>query len=309
VKASVVICTYNRAASLRRTLETLERQSNQGLEDVEVLVVDNNCEDDTQAVVRSFAERLPIRCCREPEQGLSYARNRGVRDSLGDTVIFTDDDVSLDERWVASFLRAFEVFPESGYFGGRIRPDWTAVARPAWVHDERMPLLSGVFGCYDRGEINRRYGDGEETPFGASFAVRRSVFAAHGVFRGDLGVKGADRGRGEDTEFLGRIRAAGVVGVYVGEALCWHRVDPERLTLVRFFRHGIAKGQSEEAISGRVASGSYAMAVSFIVRGLRQSLLGRGDRLRQCVINAGMEVGKRRAAGAKSVMVAHHADR
>lgn len=293
MKASVVICTYNRAASLRRTLQTLEHQAWQGDDDVEILVVDNNCEDDTEVVIEAFAERLPIRACREPKQGLSYARNRGVEVSFGDVVIFTDDDVSLGQDWVAAYLRAFEAFPNAGFFGGRIRPDWTGRVRPAWLKDEQMPLLSGILGCYDHGETNRFYGASEETPFGASFAVRRAIFRECGLFHTGLGVKGNDRGRGEDTEFLNRIRSAGVPGVYVGEALSWHHVDPARLTIAGLFQHGLAKGRSQEAVSGTAVPGSPRSAASFLARGLIQCLLGRGDRFRQCIINAGMQIGMR----------------
>ena len=88
MKASIVICTHNRAASLGRTLETLTLQALKGLGGLEILVVDNNCSDDTEAVVRSFTKRLPIRSCRETKLGLGHARNRGVRDSCGDTVVF-----------------------------------------------------------------------------------------------------------------------------------------------------------------------------------------------------------------------------
>ena len=74
MRASIIICTYNRAASLARTLETLAEQAGEGLEDVEVLVVDNNSNDGTGAVVQSFLRRLPLRSCREPAQGLGHAR-------------------------------------------------------------------------------------------------------------------------------------------------------------------------------------------------------------------------------------------
>jgi glycosyltransferase involved in cell wall biosynthesis len=294
MRASIIICTYNRALSLSRTLESLADQDGASFYNLETLVIDNNSDDDTETVVRGFAHRLPFRYCREPAQGLSHARNRGISESLGDTLIFTDDDVVLDRGWLAGFLRAFDVFPEAGYFGGRMRPDWSECRPPSWLVDESLPLLSGVLGCHDLGETSRPYVATEDTPFGASFAVRRSVFAEFGGFRVDLGVKGGSRGRGEDTEFLTRARSRGISGVYVGEALCRHRVDRGRLTLPALYRYGVESGIAHRKIANRNTRGSILEAAGFIVRGVRQLILGRGDRFRQCIINAGIQSGLRR---------------
>ena len=156
--------------------------------------------------------------------------------------MFTDDDVLLDRGWLAAYLWAIEAFQRAGFFGGRILPDWTDHPRPSWLKDEQMPLLSGVLGCHDLCENSRFYGAEDDSPFGASFAVRRALFAEFGAFRTDLGVKGRSRGRGEDTEFLNRARTRGEPGVYVGEALCRHRVEPERLKISSLYRDGVEGG-------------------------------------------------------------------
>ncbi len=293
MRASIIICTFNRAESLSCTLRTLVEQTRTDLDDLEILVVDNNSNDNTGAVVQGYTERLPIRYCCETTQGLSYARNRGVSESRGDTLIFTDDDVLLDRGWLAAYLRAIEAFPQAGFFGGRILPDWTDHPRPSWLKDEQMPLLSGVLVCHDLGENSRLYVAEDDTPFGASFAVRRALFAELGAFRTDLGVKGHSRGRGEDTEFLNRARTRGEPGVYVGEALCRHRVEPERLKLSSFFRYGVESGIAHKKITNSDARGSLFRAAFFVARGLRQLALGRGDRFRQCIINAGIQSGLR----------------
>ena len=158
---------------------------------------------------------------------------------------------------------------------------------------ERLALLDGVLVWYDHGTEIRPYACDEEPPFGASFAVRRSLLEAMPGFRTDLGCKGALRGRGEETEFLQRCIAAGALGVYVGRALCWHKVDERRLTLPALYRYGIESGRAHKAIARSAGSGSVARVPLHIARGLVQLLKGRGDRFRQCVINAGIEVGMR----------------
>lgn len=289
---SVIICTFNRADSLASLLETLSAQEDVDFRDIEVLVVDNNSSDDTRTVAERFSTCLPLCTVYEAQQGLAIARNRGIAESCGDVLLFVDDDVRLEAHWLRAYLDAFRDYPGAGFFGGRIRPDWQRSPRPGWLRDDQMPLLSGVLVAFDFGQATRPYQGDDVGPVGASFAVCRRLFEAHGMFRSDLGVIGTGRGRGEDTEFLERVRGRGETGIYVGEALCWHRVHSERLTIAGLFRHGLAKGRYHRALAGGCPEGSIARAGLFVLRGLFQLLKGRGDRFRQCVINAGLEIGK-----------------
>ena len=272
-------------------MESLAAQHGLEAASVEVILVDNNSDDSTPAVARSFVDRLPLVYVREERQGLSHARNRGVAESRGEVVLFTDDDVRLDESWLASYLEAFEAHREAGFFGGRIVPDWDGRQRPKWLRDEAMPLLSGVLLAFDYGTETRPYREGDQGPVGASFAVRRRLFSRLAPFRPDLGVVGNQPGRAEETEFLERARRQGERGVYVGKALCRHRVDPRRLALRALYRHGMAKGRAE---AGARVGGARLRAGWFLIRGLFQLLRGHGDRFRQCVINAGIEIGRAR---------------
>jgi glycosyltransferase involved in cell wall biosynthesis len=289
---SVCICTYNRSERLRRTLDSLtrEREGNSGT--IEVVVVDNNCTDNTANVVDAFQERLPIRRVTESRQGLAHARNRGVADFRGDVLLFTDDDVQFGSGWLTAYRDAFHRFPDADYFGGRILPDW-GQGKPRWIKDEPLPLIDGLLGWFDHGTETRPFEPTEPPPFGASFAIRRKLFDKIGVFRVDLGTGGTGLGRGEETEFLMRARGTGAQGVYVGEALCFHAYDRSCLTPVALYRYGIACGRSFNAIMTRPICGSYLAAAWFVLRGLYQAVRGHGDRLRQCVINAGIQVGTR----------------
>jgi glycosyltransferase involved in cell wall biosynthesis len=290
---SLCICTHNRSHSLRRTLDSLVEQEHLDGGEVEVLIVDNNCVDDTSQVVDSFQKALPIRLVTENQQGLACARNRAVKEFRGDILLFTDDDIRFEIGWVAAYQDAFRLFPDADYFGGRILPDW-GDAKPGWIADAPLPLIDGALGWFDHGAQTRFAQVDESLPFGASFAVRRSLFEELGAFRTDLGTGGRGVGRGEETEFLLRARAAGANGVYVGEALCYHAFDRNRLALVALWRYGVACGRSHNAIAVEPHYGSYVAAAWFVVKGSAQILKGRGDRFRQCIINAGIEAGTRR---------------
>lgn len=289
---AVCICTYNRHQSLQRTLGSLAAQSNVDWNSVEVVIIDNNCTDCTASVVDAFGKKLPIRRAVEGRQGLSHARNRALAEVQTELVLFTDDDVRLGPSWLAAYADATRRFPNADYFGGRILPDWDQ-AKPRWIGDEPLPLIDGALVWFDHGAETRMFAATEPPPFGASFAIRRQLSDKIGLFRTDLGPGGTGRGFGDDTEFLMRARAAGAQGVYVGEAVCFHAYDPRRITLPGLYRYGVACGRAHNAIADQPHRGSYDAAALFVARGIFQMLKGRGDRFRQCIVNAGIEIGTR----------------
>ena len=76
IRLSLVIATYNRAASLLDTLKSVVRQ-NAPVEQWECVVVNNNSTDDTKAVFADFAAAHPtfdLKIVTETKQGLSNAR-------------------------------------------------------------------------------------------------------------------------------------------------------------------------------------------------------------------------------------------
>lgn len=116
---TLVVCTRNRAESLRRTLEAVERI--ESAHAWELVVVENACTDRTPDVVSSFAERtsISVRRAVEPEPGLSRARNTGCRAAQGDIIAFTDDDCYPREDLVDALVSVFRSH-DVGFVGGRV---------------------------------------------------------------------------------------------------------------------------------------------------------------------------------------------
>jgi GT2 family glycosyltransferase len=87
---TVVICTYNRAQSLARTLTSLQEMSVPPDLSWELIVVDNNSHDDTRRIVHDFirSSELPLRYVWEGTQGLCRARNTGIKEARGEIVAF-----------------------------------------------------------------------------------------------------------------------------------------------------------------------------------------------------------------------------
>lgn len=297
IENTLAICTYNRAESLRRTLESVREAVTRTSTAWEVLVIDNNSTDDTADAIGEFTDRLPLRYLFESKQGLSHGRNRALAECRGDLLVFTDDDVILDAQYLCEYEQARTTFLRADYFGGRIKPHWTT-PRPEWLKNESMALLSGLLGNFDLGQRSRTLHVDDPHPFGANFAITRSLFDRVESFRTDLGVTGSVPGRGEEAEYLDRAANQGFSGAYLAGALCRHTIRQEQLLLGHLFRYGVQKGIAETRIRKTQSAGALSREILYAVRGLGQLVRGRGDRFRQCVINMGIQRGLRSAGTA-----------
>ena len=119
---SLVIPTFNRAADLRLTLDSLATLSVQA--PWEVIVVDNNSTDDTRSVVERAAADFPTELIYhfEGTQGRSAALNAGIRRSRGDIIVTTDDDVRVPVDWLERAGEALDAL-QCDYVGGRVLHD------------------------------------------------------------------------------------------------------------------------------------------------------------------------------------------
>lgn len=295
---TLAICTYNRADSLRCTLESVEQAwERSGSEQWEILLIDNNSTDHTPKVAEEFARRLPLRRLYEPKQGLSHARNCALDEFRGDLLVFTDDDVLVDEGWLSAYAGVGTLLPDADFFGGRVKPMWQT-RRPGWLRDESMPLIAGLLVHYDVGNVDRQLEAKDPLPFGASFGLTKELVESIGRFRPDLGVKGNVGGRGEEENYLSRARDRGFRGAYLASALCHHPVDTRRLSLPYLYRYGIQKGITEVRMQEKQPKHGVRMELVYALRGVTQLARGRGDRFRQCVINMGIQRGLREGRAA-----------
>jgi len=224
---TVVICTYNRAQSLARALTSLQDMLVPPELSWELIVVDNNSRDTTRNVVHDFIQssELPIRYVWEGTQGLSRARNTGIREARGEIIAFTDDDVTVDPQWLACIRKAFEDYDCSGV-GGKIVPIWPS-GKPTWLEtDGRYPLMD-VIAKLDLGEEAFEM---RTPPYGANMAFRKVAFFQYGDFRPDLDRVGHRLLSGGDTEFGRRLLRGGERVVYAPNAVVYHPVQKRRMT-------------------------------------------------------------------------------
>ena len=117
---SVVIATFNRAAYLPATVESV---LNQSFKDFELIVVDDGSTDDTQTVLRRYGSS--VRCLYQANAGAAAARNLGSCHARGAWVAFQDsDDLSLPEHldtlyeYASKFPDCGMVFANGNYLSG-----------------------------------------------------------------------------------------------------------------------------------------------------------------------------------------------
>jgi len=224
--------------------ETIESVATQALPQSvswEILVVDNHSSDETRQVVESLQRRYPdrIRYFFEPEQGISYARNAGIREARGEILAFIDDDETADPGWLQNLTANLHSGEWSGA-GGRVLPPSTFIP-PRWLLGKNK-FASGPLASFDLGPEARQM---EEPPFGANMAFRRFVFAELGGFRTDLGRVGNNLISNEDTELGRRMMAAGMRIRYEPSAITHHPVEEARVRKEYFLSWWFNKGRSD----------------------------------------------------------------
>ena len=117
LKTSVVVVTKDRPENLRNILQSLVQQT---LMPDEVLVVDNNSSKNYDSIFQEFQDRLPLKTVVEIIPGIPAARNKGIYESCGDIILFTDDDCVADRHWVEEMVKPFYKNPYIGIVGGEI---------------------------------------------------------------------------------------------------------------------------------------------------------------------------------------------
>lgn len=220
---SVAICTWNRAAVLRRTLAGLTCLDVPPGLTWELLVVNNNCSDDTDDVCRDFEDRLPLRLLHQPTPGQSHARNLAIDEARGTHIVWTDDDVLVDPAWLKVFVETFQTYKADWVFG-RSEPEWPGTA-PEWF----SPKFAGYFALLDYGRTPFVVTDVDQPFYGLNFGGTRDAHLALAKFRVEFGFRGTEGGVGEDVDMFERAMKAGMTVAYTPDAVVRHIIPVDRV--------------------------------------------------------------------------------
>lgn len=241
---SIVLCTYNQSKSLRIVLECLARQTLDNFNEVELLVIDNNSSDDTKSVVYEVAKSIKFttRYIFEEQQGLSLARNRGVREAKANFIVFTDDDAEIPKNWAQTYIKNVKELNPDCVFG-KIDIIWDK-PKPFWYSDEYKSMFVGL----DYGEKRIKIKDLNHEFFGKNFGVRKNVLEKIGLFDEKLGRKGEQLFIGEETKVYRSLIKDRSVVIYDPEIIVGHMLKEKEYSLAHFYKYNKDKTTSEYSL-------------------------------------------------------------
>ena len=217
---SVVVCTYNRVKFINDCLSHLYNQTlDKDL--YEVIVVNNNCTDDTESVVNNFIQSHPeldIRQEYEHNQGLSYARNRGIQESKYDIICYIDDDGMASTQYLKDILEFFQNNKSAIGIGGKVIPIYET-EEPKWYNDflrmmvTRIDFGEKTFKCY-----------GKKYPAGCSMIYKKIWLEKAGGFNNAL------KWRADDKYIFHAVSKLNDEIYYYPKISVGHHIDAQRLT-------------------------------------------------------------------------------
>lgn len=174
---SVVMCCYNSAPRLEKTLLHLAVQEDISPDQWELIVVDNNSTDGTAALAtqlwEQFQGKAPMRIVREQAIGLTHARAAGIRAAHYGIILFCDDDNWLNNDYLAQVIRIFESRPKVGIAGPARMPAVYETSKPSWLHGHENVLC--VFDCGQKEITVNRHSQQEVHVAGAGMAIRKTI--------------------------------------------------------------------------------------------------------------------------------------
>jgi glucosyl-dolichyl phosphate glucuronosyltransferase len=220
-KLSIIVCTYNRAKILEGCLQALSVQA-LSPDFFEVVVIDNNSTDNTQAVAELFVNELTnFRLVTEYIQGLAFARNRGWKEALGEYVAYIDDDAEAFPDWVESIIEYSQKNPSAVAFGGPYMPMMDTTP-PVWFPPE--------YGNFSLGETEFSINAVSEFLCGTNMVFKRDVLFEVGGFNTALGMSGCTIAYGEETRLQIDLKRKGYEIYYVPTIQVKHLLASKKMS-------------------------------------------------------------------------------
>lgn len=238
MRASVIVCTHNRAGRLVAALRSAIEQDTDAAA-FEIIIVDNASTDDTRDVAARLADR--VRYIQEPRLGLANARNTGWQNANSQIIAYLDDDAIAEPDWLRAILRVFDRPARPGCAGGPVHPIWEA-PRPPWLADELLSALTVLAwpgGAHAITDLDKQW------LAGANLAVRRDVLEQVGGFAPGLDRSGARLLSSGDVFLQKQIADLGHVVWYEPDIAVRHTVPASRLTRAWFRERYWAQGLSD----------------------------------------------------------------
>ncbi len=218
---SVVICAYNAERTMLPCMESLRRLR---YPNYEVIVVDDGSRDRTAEIAMEFPE---FRLIRQPNKGLSVARNVGLYAARGEIIAYTDSDCVVDPDWLTLMVRAMVV----GGFDGCGGPNYAP-------HEEGR--IEGCVAAAPGAPCHVLVADDRaEHLAGCNMVFTKAALVAVGGFDAQF------TSAGDDVDICWRILDAGFKLGYSPAAFVWHF---RRNTVKAYYGQQRGYGRAEAAL-------------------------------------------------------------
>lgn len=224
---SAVVCCYNSSAVIVPTIQALSRQEIPPGSGYELILVDNNCTDDTLFLAEQAWRNSihPVRIVKETKPGLIHARKTGVFSAQYHILLFIDDDNILAPGWIERLLNLYSRRADVGGIGGHNEPMLEG-EKPAW-----FDKFSGMYACtpsYENPDVSAF----KQRLFGAGMSFRTEALLA--VFDSALPFSLVGRtqdtlNRGDDSEICLRVGLLGWKLWYENSLKLQHNILKSRI--------------------------------------------------------------------------------
>jgi glycosyltransferase involved in cell wall biosynthesis len=211
-------------------------------EDVEILIIDNSSTDLTPTLVEKYGNNAKVKYFLETKQGLSHARNRGMKEANGDILVYLDDDIELVDDY---FDICDEIFLDNSISisGGKVLPFKTGI--PDWLPYKYYFLVS----VYDMGDHPKFV----KYIMGGNFAIRRSDAMRIGHYNTSLGRNGKILAGGEEIDYQNRANSLGYRIYYHPKQNILHKIN-EKLNENYVLTYSKELGKSERIIDESISN-------------------------------------------------------
>ncbi len=246
-RLTVAICSYNRAYRLHKLVAALRAQKCPV--PFEILIVDNNCTDNTRQVVEGLSKLngIPLRYVKERQQGIVYARNRAIEETKNSAYLaYIDDDEFPLDNWLKATVDALEK-EDADCVGGQIRVSLPSSKVFPWLEKE----LFGFLGAVNYNTTPFWITDSDTPLWSGNIAYKTSVFADGLRFDYRYNRRGVAIGGGEDAIMFNTLLERGVRVRYRPDMVIEHFVDEWKLKRSYFLKlHFIAGRKYGQHVTG-----------------------------------------------------------
>jgi GT2 family glycosyltransferase len=203
---SIIIPTYNGENRILYTLDAILKQETK--KKYEILVINDGSKDNTESVVKKFADlhsENTIRIINQNNAGPAAARNNGAFKAEGDLLLFTDDDCIPEKDWIEKMITPFDNDKE------------LIGAKGAYKSSQKQLTAKFVQIEYEHKYEKLKKYDTIDTIDTYSAAFRKDVFIEMGGYDVSFPVACA-----EDFEFSYRLSAKGYKMIFIRDAFVYH---------------------------------------------------------------------------------------